>query len=186
MGRYLALLRGINVGGNNLIKMAALKACFEVQGFEDVVTYIQSGNVLFSAAEAGAARLSRRIEEVLAATFRYKASVVLRSRKQMADIVGRAPRGFGADPAAYRYDVIYLRAPLTAAAALRDVPLQEGVDRATAGSGVLYFSRLASRAAQSRMSKIVSLPIYQNMTIRNWNTTTALLRLMTAAPVSPA
>lgn len=47
MTRYLALLRGINVGGKNIIKMADLKACFESLGFADVVTYIQSGNVLF-------------------------------------------------------------------------------------------------------------------------------------------
>jgi uncharacterized protein (DUF1697 family) len=44
---YVALLRGINVGGKNLIKMPELKACFEVAGFQEVVTYIQSGNVLF-------------------------------------------------------------------------------------------------------------------------------------------
>ena len=60
MPRYVALLRGINVGGNNLIKMTALKACFEEQGFADVVTYIQSGNVLFDARASGAAKLARR------------------------------------------------------------------------------------------------------------------------------
>ena len=48
MAQYVALLRGINVGGNNLIKMADLKACFEAQGFGNVATYIQSGNVLFT------------------------------------------------------------------------------------------------------------------------------------------
>ena len=47
MTGYVALLRGINVGGNNLIRMPALKACFDAGGFEDVSTYIQSGNVLF-------------------------------------------------------------------------------------------------------------------------------------------
>jgi uncharacterized protein (DUF1697 family) len=49
--QYLALLRGINVGGKNIIKMADLKACFESLGFSDVVTYIQSGNVLFKSAD---------------------------------------------------------------------------------------------------------------------------------------
>ena len=48
MSQYVALLRGINVGGKNLIKMVALKACFEAQGLRDVTTYIQSGNVLFT------------------------------------------------------------------------------------------------------------------------------------------
>ncbi|NCP46313.1 MAG: DUF1697 domain-containing protein, partial [Flavobacteriales bacterium] len=48
MNQYLALLRGINVGGNNIIKMVDLKACFEKMGFTDVKTYIQSGNVIFT------------------------------------------------------------------------------------------------------------------------------------------
>src|SRR5438552_14543588 len=65
MARYVALLRGINVGGNNLIKMGALKACFEKQGFGDVATYIASGNVLFSESAAGAAKLAAGIEAAL-------------------------------------------------------------------------------------------------------------------------
>jgi uncharacterized protein (DUF1697 family) len=173
------LLRGINVGGNNLIRMPALKACFEAGGFEDVATYIQSGNVVFRSAGSGSAAMARRIEEMLTATFDgYRASVVLRSRTQMRTVVDGAPWGFGSDPAAYRYDVIFLKGPLTATTALKDVPTREGVDTAHAGKGVLYFSRLSSGASQSRLSKIISLPIYQSMTIRNWNTTTTLLRMM--------
>jgi uncharacterized protein (DUF1697 family) len=179
MGQYVALLRGINVGGNNLIKMAELKACFEKQGFRGVATYIQSGNVLFTSGDSGN-ELCRRIEAVLTKTFDYRASVVLRTRKQLKDIVERAPDGFGAQPAKYRYDVIFLKAPLTATTAMKSVLTRPGVDQAHAGSGVLYFSRLISKASQSRLSKIVSLPIYQNMTIRNWNTTTKLLQLMDA------
>jgi uncharacterized protein (DUF1697 family) len=175
---YVALLRGINVGGKNLIKMAELKACFETGGFEDVATYIQSGNVVFRSAGSGSAALAGRIEETLTATFGYPASVVLRSRAQMRAIVDGAPRGFGSDPAAYRYDVLFLKEPLTARVALKDVPTRPGVDTAHAGRGVLYFSRLTSRASQSRLGKIVSLPIYQSLTIRNWNTTTKLLQLM--------
>ena len=180
MGRYVALLRGINVGGNNLIKMTALKASFEAHGFEDVVTFIASGNVLFSAARSGPA-LVREIEARLSKTFGYTASVVLRSRKQMRDIVEGAPAGFGTQPAKYRYDVIFLKEPLKAGAAIKSVPTREGVDQAHAGKGVLYFSRLISRATQSQLSRVVSLPIYKSMTIRNWNTTTKLLKMMTEA-----
>jgi uncharacterized protein (DUF1697 family) len=178
MTRYVALLRGINVGGNNLIKMTALKACFEALGLEDVVTYIASGNVLFASREAGGARLTARIEKALATAFAYRASIVLRSERELRRIVEGAPRGFGAAPATYRYDVIFLKSPLTAAAAIRDVPANPAVDRTYAGVGVLYFSRLISKATQSRISKLVSMPIYQNMTIRNWNTTSALLRML--------
>ena len=66
MPRYVALLRGINVGGKNLIRMPALKAAFEAAGFEDVSTYIQSGNVLFSSPSRSAKRLTEEIEALLA------------------------------------------------------------------------------------------------------------------------
>ncbi|HWN71988.1 MAG TPA: DUF1697 domain-containing protein [Haliangium sp.] len=177
MSQYVALLRGINVGGKNLIKMSELKACFEDQGFRNVVTYIQSGNVLFQSGESGR-KSTARIEEALAARFNYQVRVVLRARKQMQDIVERAPEGFGAHPAMYRYDVIFLKEPLTAPVALKSVSTKQGVDQAHAGIGALYFSRLISEASQSQLSRLVSLPIYQSMTIRNWNTTTKLLRMM--------
>jgi uncharacterized protein (DUF1697 family) len=181
VGRYVALLRGINVGGKNLIKMTELKICLEKQGLRDVVTYIQSGNVLFTSADAGSAKLVRQIEAALVAAFDYRASVVLRSRKQLQDIVGRAPKGFGTQPDRFRYDVIYLKAPLSAAAAIKSVPTNPEVDQVHAGTGVLYFSRLISKATQSRLSRLISLPIYQSVTIRNWNTTTKLLHLMEAS-----
>jgi uncharacterized protein (DUF1697 family) len=181
MPRYVALLRGINVGGKNLIKMADLKACLEDHGLEDVATYIQSGNVVFGSDVSSLTELTGRVEGWLAATFGYEASVVLRSRRQMRMIVDRAPTGFGDDPARYRYDVIFLKAPLTARTAMRSVLTKEGVDRAHAGPGVLYFSRLTSRAAQSQLSRIVSTPVYRSMTIRNWNTTAKLTRMVDGA-----
>jgi uncharacterized protein (DUF1697 family) len=181
MPSYLALLRGINVGGKNLIRMPSLKACFESNGFEDVATYIQSGNVLFGSSETRASELASAIEEVLGREFGYAATVVVRNRKQMRAILERAPKGFGAEPAEYRYDVIFLKEPLTAKAAITSVPTKPGVDEAHAGTGVLYFSRLTSKATQSRLNRIVSSPIYPSVTIRNWNTTTKLLRMMEEA-----
>lgn len=180
MKKYVALLRGINVGGKNLIKMTELKACFETMGLRDVSTYIQSGNVLFSSDESDIVKLTDRIEAVLSKTFNYKSRLVLRSLKQMKAIVARAPKGFGTDPATYRYDVIFLKEPLTAAKAMKSVTTKEGVDEAYAGRDVLYFSRLISKASQSHVARIIGLPIYQDMTIRNWNTTTKLLDLMQA------
>ena len=177
MGRYVALLRGINVGGRNTIRMADLRACFERDGFADVMSYIQSGNVLFSAGGSAAA-LDERIETMLAAEFGYDASVVLRSLRRMRATVEQAPRGFGRDPATYRSDVIFLKGPLTATTALAEVSTREGVDRAWTGPGVLYFERLTARASQSRLSKIAASSIYPRITVRNWNTTTTLLRLM--------
>jgi uncharacterized protein (DUF1697 family) len=177
MGHYVALLRGINVGGKNLIKMPALKACLEAQGLRDVVTYIQSGNVVFQSGEPRQ-KLTRLVEGALGAAFNYQATVVLRSRKQLQDIVEGAPRGFGANPTKHRYDVIFLKEPLSAAVAMKSVRTKEGVDEAHAGVGALYFSRLISKASQSLLSRILAQPVYKSMTIRNWNTTTALLRMM--------
>jgi uncharacterized protein (DUF1697 family) len=183
--QYLALLRGINVGGNNLIKMADLKQWFEAQGFESVATYIQSGNVLFESVDQDAARLAQRIEEGLLARFAYNARIVLRSHAQMRAAVAGAPPGFGGQPDLYRYDALFVREPVQAADVLRHLNPREGVDTADAGPAVCYFSRLISRATQSYLSKIVGSPVYKDLTIRNWATTTKLLALMDARAAIP-
>ena len=174
----LALLRGINVGGRNVIRMAELRNCFEANGFRDVVTYIQSGNVIFRPGSSGLDTLTTRIEGMLAAAFDYRAKVALRSRKQMRAVVEGAPTGFGSQPDVYRYDVLFLMPSLTAADAMRHVRTRPGVDEAWAGEGVLYFSRLIAKASRSHLSRLASMPVYQSMTIRNWRTTSRLLQLM--------
>jgi uncharacterized protein (DUF1697 family) len=176
--QYLALLRGINVGGNNIIKMADLKACFETMGFTEVLTLIQSGNILFKAAENDKARLTTKIERVLSNTFGYQSRIVVVAYQELKEIVEGAPKGFGKDLAKYRCDVIFLKEPLTVEEAFQNVKIKEGIDNAYAGKSVLYFSRLDSKASQSHLPRIIKLPMYQSMTIRNWNTTTKLLALM--------
>ncbi|MBI3004571.1 MAG: DUF1697 domain-containing protein [Ignavibacteriales bacterium] len=177
-GGYVALLRGINVGGSNIIKMDKLRACFEQNGFQHVSSYIQSGNVLFESAEQDQPKLENRIEEAIFKSFKKGVSVVVRSGKQMKSIVSRAPKGFGSKPDAYRYDVIFLKAPLTPKTAMEVVSVKKGVDQAYLGNGVLYFSRLISKAAQSKLTRIIGTPEYKFMTIRNWNTTVNLLELL--------
>jgi len=180
--QYVALLRGINVGGDNVIKMADLRACLaRCDGLSDVATYIQSGNVLFSADEADSAALAARLEAAVSAGFPpYQARILVLGHDAVQRIVRCAPPGFGADPTVRRSDVLYLFGALDASEALADVPIRPDVDEAHAGPGVLYFSRLAARASQSHLSRVVGMPIYQSMTIRNWNTTTRLLALMDA------
>jgi uncharacterized protein (DUF1697 family) len=175
---YVALLRGINVGGNNVIKMTDLVGCFEDLGFAEVRSYIQSGNVLFRATARDSDQLTERIEVGLAKRFGYAATVVVRSRKQMTNIVSRAPQGFGSSPKTHRYDVLFLMPPLTGAKALRVLPRKAGVDEVFAGANEIYFSRLIKKATQSQLSRVVAMPIYKSITIRNWNTTTKLLQLM--------
>jgi uncharacterized protein (DUF1697 family) len=178
MFQYVALLRGINVGGNNIIKMTHLAACFQGLGFEQVRTYIQSGNVLFRTQIPDTGELTLQIENALAQAFHYAANVVIRSEDEMGRIVNQAPEGFGSEPDIYRYNVIYLKESLNAAEVIQGIRKKEGVDQAYAGEGVLYFKHLISRATQSHLSRINALPIYPLITIRNWNTTTKLLEIM--------
>mgnify|MGYP001264478307 CR=1 FL=1 len=178
MNQYLVLLRGINVGGKNLIKMADLKAVFEEMGFSNVLTYIQSGNVLVQSEEKDKAALTSKIERGLSNRFNFNAKIVVVAQRELAAIIRDAPEGFGRDEKKFRYDVIFLKEPLTSKEAMKSVRVREGVDTAHAGRRVLYFSRLISRASQSYLTKIIGMPVYQNMTIRNCNTTTKLLALM--------
>ncbi len=97
----------------------------------------------------------------------------------MRRIVKEAPAGFGGP--GYLFDVFFLKEPLRAASVLKVVPIRPGVDELHAGRGVVYSSRLASRATQSRINKVASLPIYQSLTIRSWSTTTKLLDVMDGA-----
>lgn len=177
MNRYIALLRGINVGGNNIIKMADLKLCFENMGFTNVVTYIQSGNVLFDSNENDYQKLTLEIENALSERFNYNSKIVLLAQTDLNRIVNAAPNGFGVNPDEYRYDVIFLKPPVTSEEALSKIKTKEGVDFVTAGDGVLYFSRLSSKSSQSQMTKMIGTAIYKEMTIRNWNTTTKLAEL---------
>ena len=175
---YIALLRGINVGGNHAIKMVDLKASFEGMGYADVFTYIQSGNVIFSSKETDKEVLTKKIESTLKKTFGFLVPVVVVSATELTKTVTDAPTGFGEDQKKYRYDVFFLKNPLTAADVLEQISVKEGVDRVTKGVGVVYFSRLIEKATQSHLPKVITLPIYKQMTIRNWNTTTKLLSLL--------
>lgn len=176
--QYLVLLRGINVGGNNIIKMMDLKNSFEEMGLERVKTYIQSGNVLFYSKENNKEKLLTKIEKTLSKRFNYNSRNVILTQKQLKQIIEKAPSGFGKNPGEYRYNVIFLKEPLSSKEALEKISVKEGVDNVFAGKDALYFSILISKAAQSRISRIITLPIYKNITIRNWNTTTKLYDLM--------
>jgi len=178
MKTYLALLRGINVGGRNRILMADLRAFFESTGQEDVRTYIQSGNVLFRSGATDREALRAELERLLAEVFDYAATVELRDAAGMEAVVEAAPPGFGSDPDAYRYDVYFLLPPLRPEEALEALTLREGVDGAWCGPGVVYTSRVMALASRSGLARIVSHPFYRRMTIRNWNTTTRLLEML--------
>ena len=179
--RYVALLRGINVGGRNIIKMTDLRACFEELGFTAVETYIQSGNVVFSSRSARKVQLTKTIENSLSQAFRYDSCVVVVTGPELRQVVAQAPGGFGRS-ASYRYDVVFLKEPLTPKKALEQVPTKPGIDTIHAGDHALYFRRLSSKAAQSHLPKLTQQPVYKSITIRNWNTTTTLQEMASGDP----
>ena len=107
---YLALLRGINVGGKNKVPMAELKACFEELGCENVQTYIASGNVLFESSKSSP-ELTEEIQEALPKRFRLDSELIkilVLSRDQLQKVIDQAPKGFGTEPGKYHSDAIFL------------------------------------------------------------------------------
>ncbi len=157
--------------------MADLRAAFEAEGYDEVRTYIQTGNVLFTS-DAPRASMEDGLEALLERRFGFPLVVVVRSHRQLRTVVEKAPSGFGQTPDTHHSDVIFLKDGLSSRQAMRVVELREGVDRAWPGAGVLYFERLSARRTASRMNRIVGTPEYQRMTIRSWTTTAKLLDLL--------
>ena len=176
--KYVALLRGINVGGKKLMKMAAVRECLEGRGFQHVTTYIQSGNVLFESNKSDVAGLTAALEKAFSATFGHKVPVFLRSHAQLKKIVTKAPAAWKTGQRALRQNVAFLRPPLTATRALAEIDPKPGVDSVDAGDGVVYMSTVISRLTQSRLPKIVGTPIYADITIRSYSTCQKILALM--------
>jgi uncharacterized protein (DUF1697 family) len=179
MKSYVVLLRGINVGGKNKISMAQLRLRLEEQGFHNVITYIQSGNVLLQS-DLDAKALGSMIEGLLVEKFTLDSSlikVLVLNMSQLQAVVDEKPKGFGERPEKYHSDAIFL-IDIDASSAMSVFSPKEGVDRVWPGDGIIYSQRLSALRAKSRLNKIIGTPIYQSMTIRNWNTTTKLLALL--------
>ena len=87
MGIYVSMLRGINVGGNKRIKMDALRESFEALGFDQVKTFIQSGNVIYKGARTSTTALSNKIEKRLLDDFAFAVPVVTRTAQEMAGAI---------------------------------------------------------------------------------------------------
>jgi uncharacterized protein (DUF1697 family) len=91
MAVIISMLRGVNVGGHNRIKMDALRALYESLNLRDAETYVQSGNVIFRTEERDAARLAKQIEDGIERKFQFRPVVILRTAAEMRDVVARNP-----------------------------------------------------------------------------------------------
>jgi uncharacterized protein (DUF1697 family) len=177
---YVALLRGINVGGNNIISMSSLKASFENMGFKDVSTYINSGNIIFKTKEDDARELERNIEKMLLREYKLECKVVVRSFPDIAKLVKSLPKTWNADKL-WKYNVIFLRYSIDSKRILDSLHPKLGIEEVIYRPGVLLWSARMSDLSRSTMLKMSSQKIYQDMTVRSLNTTKKLFELMKKA-----
>jgi uncharacterized protein (DUF1697 family) len=179
MKPYLVLLRGINVGGKRKVPMAELRTLLESLGFENVSTYIASGNV-FLDSDLSARKVAAKIEAALPKAFKLDTEllrVAVLTKAQLEAIVKNRPTGFGDEPTKYHSDAVFLMG-VDADETMAVFSPREGVDKVWPGKGVIYSQRLSAERTKSRLGRIVGTPPYKSMTIRSWQTTLALLDLM--------
>jgi uncharacterized protein (DUF1697 family) len=175
--KYAALLRGINVGGNSIIKMADLKNALTECGFIKVSTYIQSGNVIFESEENNSNEILKNIEGCLSTRFSYNSTIILKNFEQLKKIVAEVPGDWN-KRSDLRCYVAFIGGQVSIRDIVRDIKLKEGIDFLKAGEGVLYMSTLLSGLTKSSYTKLAALPVYKDISIRNYNTTRKLLTLM--------
>lgn len=179
MNAYLILIRGINVGGKNIVKMDKLRKCMAEEGFTNISTYIASGNVILTS-EKPAAEIKSLIESMLSERFELDdgfVKVLVLTHDQVQRVIEHKPDGFGEQPEKFHSDVIFLM-ELDEAEAMKAFDPREGVDQVWPGDGVIYSQRLSALRSKSRLNKIMGTSAYKAMTIRNWNTTTKLLEMI--------
>lgn len=175
--RYVALLRGINVGGKSVVRMADLKKCVEELGYDDVSTFIASGNVLFETVERNSAKLESAIERALERRFRLPITVVVRSRTEVGRIVKAIPPSWiGND--SLRVNVAFLRRTRDGRALAREFEPREGVDELVATKSALIWATRRDALTRTGMQKLIRDASYKDMTVRNLNTTLKLEELL--------
>ena len=177
---FVALLRGVNVGGNNMISMTALKDSFTALGFEQVTTYINSGNIIFKTKESDARKLEKKIEQMLVKEYKLDSRVVVRSLAEMEQLVDSLPRTWNSD-SRWRYNVIFLRHTIDSEEILTDVPIKDDIEEVLYRPGTLLWSAQIDELNRTNMLKLASRKLYQEMTVRNTNTTKKLCELMKKA-----
>ena len=174
---FVALLRGVNVGGNNMISMKSLRESFEELGFTHVTTYINSGNIIFTTKQSDARKLEKKIEQMLVKDYELDSKVVLRSLAEMEELVKSLPPGWNGD-GSWKYNVIFLRHSIDTEEILKDLPVKSDIEEVVYRPGALLWSVQASMASQSSMVKLASRKMYRETTVRNLNTTRKLYELM--------
>ena len=175
--KYLALLRGINVGGHNIIRKDALRGTFEDLGFESVKTYIQSGNILFRSGSRSAKKLAEAIEGELSARFGYAARAVVLAHRQYQNALASAHDNWGTD-GTWKHNALFTIRSTTPAKVLKAAPpLRPGIDEVTTGPGAIFWSVPVKTFGKSGLAKFAATKGYKEVTVRNHKTVYKLLEL---------
>ncbi len=166
--KYVALLRGVNVGGNGKVPMKKLKECFESLGYRSVVTYINSGNIFFESSKKVTA-LQSEIKKIVHTTFGFEVKILLKTQKQLQTIAKAIPRTWRND-LTQKTDVAYLFKEIDAKKILETLPVRMDYIAVLYVKGALIWNVTRENYNKSQLNKIISSPVYKYMTVRNVNT----------------
>ena len=176
MPRYIALLRGINVGGNKKVPMAQLRELMEGLGYTDVATLLQSGNAVFTSKEKSPAKVVKQLEAAIAKEFGFEVSVVLRTRDELAAAIQANPLS-GAEDDPSHFLVTFLS----------DVPEPKKLEAIDPKAylpdefrvvGREIYARFPNGIRDSKLATVLGGPrLGVTPTARNWNTVLKLLEL---------
>ena len=175
---YVALLRGINVGGNNKVEMPRLKKLFEDLGFSEVKTYINSGNVIFTGLEADTTKLSAAIEEAIESEFGFSVKVVVVAREVMDHIANRVPADWVNDGKTQKCDVLFLWPDIDSPEVLQKLTLKPDIDEAQYFPSAVVWRVMRENINKSGMRNIFGTEVYKKSTARNINTVRKLSAMM--------
>ncbi|MEL1135762.1 DUF1697 domain-containing protein [Desulfitobacterium sp. THU1] len=175
--RYIALLRGINVGGKNKVPMHDLKNCFEDAGFLNTRTYINSGNVIFDSEEQSIIGLSNYCIDIMEKKFNFPIGLAVIDVHTLKEALEHVPDWWGDDPNS-KHNAIFVIQPATAEEIIADVGnIKPEYEQLYAYKEIIFWSAPLKTFSRTRWSKIVGTKAYQSITIRNANTTRKLLEL---------
>ena len=176
---YIALLRGINVGGKNKIDMKLLKQTFEQVGMNNVVTYINTGNIIFSYKSTSITELSHTLEEAIQVNFGLKIKVVVRSIDDVRVIINAIPDTWKNDKE-MKSDVMFLWDEIDDESILNNLLINPNIDTVIYVPGAILWSIDKKNVSKSGMTKIVGSKIYKQVTVRNVNTARKIYDIMRA------
>ena len=178
MTKYIALLRGVNVGGKNKVKMADLKSSFERQGFQNIVTYINSGNIIFKSDIANENALKTVCEKRISADFGLDIVVCVIRAASLRETLAHAPEWWNKAKDA-RHDAFFVIPPMTAAEICAHVgEVKAEYEKVDYYGNVIFWSALMAAFSRTRWSKISKdKAMYSAITVRNANTALKLAEM---------